>query len=511
MGDIFLEKLSDTVAYGADGNYYYYTGGNWYVATESGGVISYNGQPKLTITTGQGVDEFGNPITITYYELHEQHLIIGSDGSVVWTQAPQEAAKTAEVAGTTYQIGYIGGYDVTITMQDDAGTLNDWGGTDEIDIEAANDLTIQSNSSGSLGTQFNPLDLKVGGTLYLRALDGTLGVFTDTYLFVKEGNGGLYIADGTVVDGVDFVVIVENGDITGGSLRAINGAYVHFIADGATSTDGNILFDGDITVTDSELECMANAGISMWNLTATNSTVTITALHGGIGLYDLLATDSTVDLSAYDDITLWDFTCIDSIATLTSSHGDILMHNLWADPSTVTFTAYGYIYLYDLTSIESTVTITSQNASIYLYELDATDSTVTLTAYEDIELLDLSSDDSGVALTAQNGSIQLEDLLAESDSVVDLRAGGNITMLDLTASDSDVSLDAGASILAHAVNVLRSTLYMRARTDIGLHGFDADASTVTLIALEGSISLYDLGRSGGQRGTDDGAWQYRTA
>ena len=126
---------------------------------------------------------------------------------------------------------------VSIRLKDEHGSLLDGDKDGSLDIRAGGTVTIFSQSSGSIGTEKNPLEI-IADKLILKDLDGHDAIRTNVWMENEEGD--IHLTDHVVVDGVTWGLEARNGSVIFGdeissdklnsSLIVINGGDARIMA-----------------------------------------------------------------------------------------------------------------------------------------------------------------------------------------------------------------------------------------------------------------------------------------
>ena len=264
-----LARLSETVAWGPDGNYYYYDGTQWRKAeaSEANGIItvSYGGTTELTIHS-----DADDVIFHTAYAAGRPLVQVGADGSVKWLDVDSDRPliNSVKIPGTEYLISELKGSSVKLELKDPQGSLLDGDGPkgrpEDADITAtAGNITIIAQSTGSIGTGADLIDMVTeaeDGQLILLDANGDRTVRIDTYTFVPEGD--MVLDPLTKIIGAQYTLVTADGDIIGydlivenegqqrGAFRLYtnhlevreNGAVTGFAPNAAALSEGNIAF-----------------------------------------------------------------------------------------------------------------------------------------------------------------------------------------------------------------------------------------------------------------------------
>ena len=426
-----LERLTDDIATDAQGRFWYLNGANWVEATvtTADGVtsVSYGGTTYLTIETVNDV---------LYYTLVLDGLRVGSDGSVEVVGASNQTQKIVETKGTQYPLGVITGENVTITMTDGEGSLLDGRepGETRPNIEADGNVTFVSSSSGSIGTEEDPLVIVAGGEVIFENLVGGGQLETDTFIHAEEGD--IVIQPGTVVVDVLLEVTAEAGSIALTDVTVIS-------EDDGDQNDGVLRLDAakDIIQLDPVGGEGALSGIKLVGDAISKAYTDIDA-GGSVTLDQILSENGEADIDAAGaiDIQLVD-TERDSLTDLDSSEGDIHTDAIEADGSEVIYNAAGSITATD---------VTAENGA-----------DISLAAGADIGTETILADASGVTYDAAGG-ITTDRIDADNGSAIDFDAGAAITVPELDLNDSTLDFLAGEDVTidilegANAETILRS-------------------------------------------------------
>ena len=449
-----LERLTDDIATDAQGRFWYLNGADWVEATvaTADGVtsVSYGGTTYLTIETANDV---------LYYTLVLDGLRVGSDGSVEVVGASNQTQKIVETKGTQYPLGVITGENVTITMTDGEGSLLDGRepGETRPNIEADGNVTFVSSSSGSIGTEEDPLDIVAGGEVIFENLVGGGQLETDTFIHAEEGD--IVIQPGTVVVDVLLEVTAEAGSIALTDVTVIS-------EDDGDQNDGVLRLDAakDIIQLDPVGGEGALSGIKLVGDAISKAYTDIDA-GGSITLDQILSENGEADIDAAGtiDIPLVD-TERDSLTDLDSSEGDIHTNAIEADGSEVIYNAAGSITATD---------VTAENGA-----------DISLTAGTDIETETILADASGVTYDA-GGSITATDVTAENGADITLTAGADIGTETILADASDVTYDADGGITTDRIDADNgSAIDFDAGAAITVPELDLNDSTLDFLAGE---------------------------
>ncbi len=474
-GEIHLELLSADVAVLANGEYYWFNGSSWVLATYSGGEVIYNGDVKLVITHVDG---------ITYHAL-PNGIILGSDGSIELPATLGETAKLAETTATTgYLVNYIEGASVAITMLNVIGSLLDANDTvtpevHNLNILASGDVLFKTASTGSVGTPTNPLEIIAGSVSFLN-LDGQLILETDTYILVTDGDFAL-LGSPYTVSGCTLIVDVLNGNLSGNDLYVTNASTVDL------NSAGSIIFNNVIVDLKSLLEMDAGTDIESATLYIDDSTVNYLS-GGNITIPYVSAENGTVlTMDAAGDINSTELFVDPSSATLTAANIDIDIITV-EDNSTLNMTADYNISNVTFIAADSQANLTA-GGSITSTSVTLTNSTADFNAGADISTGTLSAEQSTLTMTA-GGSISSTDVTF-TDSTVNFDAGVDISTDMLSAAQSTLTMTAGGSISSTDVTFTDSTVNFGAGVDISTDMLSAAQSTLTMTA-GGSISSTDV-------------------
>ncbi len=340
---VYLERLTNQIAKDLAGNYYYSADGEsgWvpaaYTAENTSKTYNYGGKDHthrvtgsvryggtLCLTISEAVDTneasatFGQ--TILYYELNQQEILVGSDGSVTLLGEKSLTLKLEPDAEVQYLLGYVSAGEaleatrpedkknVTIQLSNKGGSLVDgdtaMGLTDATNIRTNGGdmiVLVPEGAQGTVGTGLDALEMELdGGRLVFRTYGQIATVDTltvDTYIH----SDGDFVLNPTVVDGV-ILQVTATGSITGNTTDPENGFTLQVIHGGTASltADGNITLLGDVIASDasriilesvtgdylgddirltggSDMTVTAGANAATGNITSTGSTLTIEA------------------------------------------------------------------------------------------------------------------------------------------------------------------------------------------------------------------------------------------
>ena len=484
-GNQKLANLSENVAKGSDGNYYYWNGSSWVMAnavTDNGKTtVSYNGVTQLTIHTEKG---------ITYHTAYENGAAlvkVGSDHSVTWLKEIKDVIAKAEIPGTKYEVSYLEGENVKLEMEDPEGSLLDGDDPDNDgeDIVSGGDITIITDSTGSVGTGGNMLEMDTqskDGEINFETPEGEKAITTDTYIYVPEGDMGLQ--EGTKVKGASLYIITFDGDIIGTDVTVEDGAKAIFKtnkielkdADGNVTgfedniaaesagdiilkvinakrndaqdensvdfeADGSIIVSDELNADESKINFAADEDISLGDVKAENSDIDFAAGEN-VTTEDVEAENSDVDVAAGENVTAGNVTAEDGTMDVTAG-GDVTSGNVTVDNNPLNVTADG--------------SVTAENVT-------AADSKVVVEAGEDVTTKDVTLDNSELEVEA-GGNVTTEDVEAEG-SAVDVTAGGNITADDIYTDNSTVNFKADETIYFDMILSKRSDISLDAGKDI---------------------------------------------
>lgn len=241
----------------------------------------------------------------TYITLKPSGTVVGSDGTVKTTETGTTQSFT-EVTGTQYHLGEITGSSVIIRMPDTSGSLLDGNDTEtekETNITATEGgVTFVTASTGSIGTEKNPLEIRSAGAISFLDTDGNTGLKTDAYLdsgedliFAKD-----IVVDGTGEDRKTTLVATTTGNISFGNMTVKRGGLVNLTA-------GKDISFHIIESTQSNLTLTAGGSISsdgyLYFRKGTDTKLSLST-GGDIGSdkqYLLLDTDDTLYISKADN------------------------------------------------------------------------------------------------------------------------------------------------------------------------------------------------------------------
>ncbi|MDO4545220.1 MAG: hypothetical protein Q4C25_03600, partial [Bacillota bacterium] len=233
-GNLKLARISENVAYGADGKYYYWDGDRWWVAKSESIMtraigenirVTYNGQTVLTITTE------GDTTYYTTYENGEPVVKVGSDFNVTWLIELTESTTTAAIPGTEYLVTYIEGQNVKLKMDDPAGSILDGDpfAEEDVDIKSNGNIIILAESTGTIGQGNNLIDMVLPdtGKVELLDLDENKVIAASYYIYVPEES--MELDPGTLIkNGATLLIVTKDGSIIGTDLTVQDGASVIF-------------------------------------------------------------------------------------------------------------------------------------------------------------------------------------------------------------------------------------------------------------------------------------------
>ena len=447
-----------------------YNGSAWVLATYSGGEVKYGGDVKLTITTVGGV---------TYHTL-PNGIKLGSDGSISLPDTIEETAKKTQItAGTDYLIGYIEAGSVVIRMENRQGSLLD-DDTDDLDIYATGNVVFMTESSGSIGTPSNLLEIEAANVYYYN-LAGEDIVSTDTYIYVPEGD---IILGWTVltVKGCTLLIEVPNGSLFGNDL---------YVTDASTVTIdafGNIEFDNVTVDENSLLNMIAGESIIInVKLDVDDSTLDFNAASGGISMPLFYSDNSTATFDAGSDVDIGGFTANGSTVDITTGGG--FTSDTWSiSGSDVDLDAGGDVGIGDFAAESGSKVGITAGGGFTSDTWSITGSGVDLAAGGDVGIGDFTAENnSTVGITAGGGFTS--DTWSVSDSDVDLAAGGDVGIGEFTAeSGSTVGITAGGGFTSDTWSVSDSDVDLEADGDVGIGDFSAEDSTIDITAGGGYSS-----------------------
>lgn len=420
-----LARLSENVAWGPDGNYYYYDGTQWRKAeaSEANGIItvSYGGTTELTIHS----DEDG-VIFHTAYAAGKPLVQVGADGSVKWLDADSDRPliNSVEIPGTEYLISELKGSSVKLELKDPQGSLFDGDGPkgrpEDADITAtAGNITIIAQSTGSIGTGADLIDMVTeaeDGQLILLDANGHRTVRIDTYTFVPEGD--MVLNPLTKIVGAQYTLVTADGDIIGYDLIVENEGQQR----------------GAFRLYTNHLEVRENGAVTGF---APNA------------------------------------------AAL--SKGNIALHNILAKQGDLMFTAAGCI-----TVEEDLAWYAENNAENYVTPIGITgvSSSFIWNAGSDIRAVNGIALTDSTARLAAKGSIRF-DSLGSVAGTVELTAGSDIRFDSITGNGSRIALDAGRNI--GMLDGVSAGEYAT-RAYIKLAQTDSDVNAALSLAATGDIA-----------------------
>lgn len=420
-----LARLSENVAWGPDGNYYYYDGTQWRKAeaSEANGIItvSYGGTTELTIHS----DEDG-VIFHTAYAAGKPLVQVGADGSVKWLDADSDRPliNSVEIPGTEYLISELKGSSVKLELKDPQGSLFDGDGPkgrpEDADITAtAGNITIIAQSTGSIGTGADLIDMVTeaeDGQLILLDANGHRTVRIDTYTFVPEGD--MVLDPLTKIVGAQYTLVTADGDIIGYDLIVENEGQQR----------------GAFRLYTNHLEVRENGAVTGF---APNA------------------------------------------AAL--SKGNIALHNILAKQGDLMFTAAGCI-----TVEEDLAWYAENNAENYVTPIGITgvSSSFIWNAGSDIRAVNGIALTDSTARLAAKGSIRF-DSLGSVAGTVELTTGSDIRFDSITGNGSRIALDAGRNI--GMLDGVSAGEY-GTRAYIKLAQTDSDANAALSLAATGDIA-----------------------
>ena len=434
-----LERLTDVIATDAQGRFWYFNGSEWLeadAATENGVTsVSYNGT------------------TLPDHRDRERHSSTSRSRRTTCASAPTAASRSStpratqrSTVGMEYQLGVITGENVVITMPDPAGSLLDGREPDETrpNIEAEGNVTFETSSSGSIGTDDDPLDIEAGGEVIFENFVGGGRLETDTY--IKSEEGDIVIQPGTVVVDVLLEVTAEKGSIDLTDVTVIS-------LDDGDQNNGVLRLDAAKDII--QLDPVGGAG-SLTGIKLVGDEIskayTDIDVGGNVTLDQILSENGEADIDAAGtiDIPLVD-TERDSLTDFNSSEGDIHTNAIKADGSEVIYNAAG--------SITATDVIAENGAD------------VDLIAGTDIDTDAIDANASSVTYDAEGG-ITADEVTAKNGADVDLIAGTDIDTDTIDANASSVTYDAEGGITADEVTAKNG-----ADVDL-IAGTDIDTDTI---------------------------------
>lgn len=405
-------------------------------------------------------------MTLATYVIFTDGMEVGSDGSVTVKNKESLTQRVQDVSGIKYNMGDITGSSVTVTMKDTQGSIidaNDTATDKAMNITAAKgDITFVSASSGSIGTEDNPLELSAKGQIRYKNLSGKDSLETDTFI---SGDGDIELGD-IVVDGLGelggtkLYISTESGKISFGSMDVMRGGAVKLSASGdivarkainiTTAVAGeneysyaslkgkNILLDAVNLYDNSRLTLEANEKVIIDSLTTDG--------HGGKAQVNITAGDS-VTVDEYASLT-------DSSVTVSADEDVVLGGNITADASDLDIDAKGSISL--------------KNADVKRGSLDAdsgSDLTFGIIETEN-NTLKLSAK-GNIASTLENGYIYFRH--GERNATFTLSANGNIGARErylVTDTDSTVNITLAHDYYIDSVELVGSTVYERTKRSV---------------------------------------------
>ena len=420
-----LARLSETVAWGPDGNYYYYDGTQWRKAeaSEANGIItvSYGGTTELTIHS-----DADDVIFHTAYAAGRPLVQVGADGSVKWLDVDSDRPliNSVKIPGTEYLISELKGSSVKLELKDPQGSLLDGDGPkgrpEDADITAtAGNITIIAQSTGSIGTGADLIDMVTeaeDGQLILLDANGDRTVRIDTYTFVPEGD--MVLDPLTKIIGAQYTLVTADGDIIGYDLIVENEGQQR----------------GEFRLYTNHLEVRENGAV--------------------IGFAP-------------------------NAAAL--SEGNIAFHNILAKQGDLRFTAAGCI-----TVEEDLAWYAANNAENYVTPTGITgmSSSFIWNAGSDIRAVNGIALTDSTARLAAKGSIRF-DSLGSVAGTVELTAGSDIRFDSITGNGSRIALDAGRNI--GMLDGVSAGEY-GTRAYIKLAQTDSDANAALSLAATGDIA-----------------------
>ena len=516
---VLLERITDELAMvigaGTDNILYKAKQADgWQDCTVENGLVKYGGATLLGLRTEGGV---------SYYDIYSggsRLYTIGSDGSFRNYQAVEEAfvsAKTVEPDGKPeYWIdSLVSGGDMILRMEGRKASMldnNDTAAEKRLNISAGGNLVIYSASEGSIGTDENPLEMRVGGKALFYNLDPDSTTVIETDTFVEIDKDGVYELGDTVIDG-KLLKITGDGTVTGGKVDVIHGGELNTIVrdaviDRITSEAGTKIgmdLTGSLTGKtwdiSGTLEIDAAGDVAIRNLTiASGEDEKVTVKTGGGFAADTIrqtgGVDSTLDVrgdftmngeiiaaAGSMSVTVGGKVAVIDILTGTPVEADTIDEN----ETYYTRAALETPGCYDYTRVAS------PKEGETLYRLDGR-GRFSLKALADAIIIDDVYGKGGVTLESAKKEIRIDEMLTGRDSA--LRAAGDVTILgdailssgvnEIVAGGSFINEDSAAA--AHpSFRVENAKLTLTAENDVRIsHLYAANAAA----ALTANTGVY---------------------
>ena len=395
--EIRLELRTDHIATDMLGNYYYRAadGDDWQkITAEIGTVNMHNGLGTITIGKGNaekvylnayyGVNEEGQETL--YYEMPgsgDATVRAGSDGTVIiMSEKPEDDLTQMLVKdekGTDFNVSLIkAADDVVIRLADDLGSILDGdSGKDDTDIEVGGTVTIISGSTGTIGTDEDPLD--ANADILIMTDDETVPdvnhIDTETHLYFEDG---VKIDKNVIVDGVTWDIATREGSVVfADTIDAAEAKYTLSVINGGTaSISTNKLLDkqvdenGDpVYIYTDNPDAQKEGNVLIKNVTVVDGSTLNVAAGTNSTICEIRAIDSTVSISAKEDNVFDNAILKRSALTLAAENGRLGMRmDQQPDGSTA-----GGTVLYD-----QEIDANNGRKAVILLDKDDTDSTASI-------------------------------------------------------------------------------------------------------------------------------------
>ena len=410
---------------------------------------------NLDINSGSLFAGSGSSIQALQYGDGDAKVIVNADSNINIIGGASPATVEAIVkgygSGNLAEINLVAGDSITLTYSDFLAELENSDGDANIIATAANDLTIDLDSTTSIiantggdGTATVDLDATIGSitiddALIEAAVDGA----GDTNVAEFNLNAG----DRIDITNSDFLAGLYSGNGTASIIAsAVNGIRIDPSTLTADITAGNgdatidlATVNGDIEVVDSDVSAtVGNDGNATVTMTADTGSVTISnAIKDSHSVVAKVTGTGNAEISMYANGGDVDITNGDIEATTTTGNGTISMHaanNITIDPTDVIASVLG-----------------NGNAGIYASAdsggINITDSTLSATVSGDGEAtVDVIAEGSVVIGLDPPNSIISALVSGNGDAFVGIKS--NTSTIDITNGDIDaaVSGDGNATI-----------------------------------------------------------------
>ena len=472
---IWLERLSPEICKDFQGRY-------WYLPADASAPMlaaAVPGTAKNTANTTAITHDGKTYLVISYdaagnlcFDMPLRNVIAKSNGDIVRTDNTPADITVSENTTTdvNYAIGQIGtageNNDIKITLVSPVVSLvSAVPGQNLQNIQTnGGNITIIADSTGSVGQNGESLVIDAaGGSVNVQKSENSTVVAVNTYLVLREDTR--LTPDNIIVDGVIYQVVgnAQNAedkvDITGNSIRAINGATLDI------STDGT-LYLNYLGVDDRN-----STGNSKANLVA-DGNVGIEALVSGAGATDITSTDGAVAVES--------LTANGAEVTINSASGfesDLIEAND-ADIK-ITNTTTGDVTVTDMNVEGGKSEITNNGGAVVIDELTASEADVTVNSATGFESDLIEANDADIKITnTTTGDVSIDEMNAHGGITTVTNNGGSIVMEKLNAVD-------GATVTADATGEFRvQTVTASAEGD--------SAAPIIKVCVDGDITLDTL-------------------